>query len=90
MAFLPSSRYAQLGTVEVQLANGRSVTIVKLRRLPPTDGELTTIEPHDRLDILANERYGDSTQFWYIADANSELDAAELAVPNNTIRIPPK
>jgi nucleoid-associated protein YgaU len=90
MAFLPSSRYAQLATVDVPAPDGRVATIVKLRRLPPTDGELTVIAPHDRLDILAHERYGDSTEFWHIADANSEIDAAELAVPNNTIRIPTK
>ena len=90
MSFLPSSRYAQLATVDVPGPNGRTVTIVKLRRLPATDGEVTVIAPHDRLDILAHERYGDSTEFWHIADANTELDAAELAQPNNTIRIPPK
>lgn len=90
MAFLPSSRYAKLPTVEVRLADGRTLTIVKLRRLPPTEGELTVMAPHDRLDILAHEHYGDSTEFWHIADANTELDAAELAVPNNTIRVPKK
>jgi hypothetical protein len=90
MAFLPSSRYAHLATVDVPAPNGRVATIVKLRRLPATDGELTVIQPHDRLDVLAHEQYNDSTEFWHIADANTELDAAELAVPNNTIRIPPK
>jgi hypothetical protein len=90
MAFLPSSRYAALTTVDVPAPSGRVATIVKLRRLPATDGELTLIAPHDRLDVLAHEQYGDSTEFWHIADANSELDAAELAQPNNTIRIPTK
>jgi hypothetical protein len=90
MAFLPSSRYAKLATVDVPAPNGRTVTIVKLRRLPATDGEATVIAPHDRLDILAHEHYGDSTEFWCIADANTELDAAELAVPNNRIQVPRK
>lgn len=90
MPFLPSSRYAKLPTVEVRLSDGRTLTIVKLRRLPPTEGELVTMAPHDRLDVLAHERYGDSTEFWHIADANAELDAAELAVANNTIRMPKK
>lgn len=90
MAFLPSSRYATLATLDVPAPNGRTATIVKLRRLPVADGELTAIAPHDRLDILAHEHYGDSSEFWYIADANTELDAAELAVPNNTIRVPRK
>ncbi|MEJ7603337.1 MAG: hypothetical protein WKG01_35950 [Kofleriaceae bacterium] len=90
MAFLPSSRYAKLPTARVRLADGRTVTIVKLRRLPPTDGELTAMAPHDRLDVTAHERYGDSTEFWHIADANTELDAAELAIANNSIRVPKK
>ncbi len=90
MAFLPSSRYAALPTVEAPAPNGKAVTIVKLRRLPPTDGDATVIASHDRLDILAHEHYGDSSEFWHIADANTELDAAELAVPNNTIAVPRK
>jgi hypothetical protein len=90
MAFLPSSRYAQLATVDVPAPKGRVATIIKLRRLPATDGDLTVIQLHDRLDVLAHEHYNDSTEFWHIADANSELDAAELAVPNNTIKVPAK
>jgi nucleoid-associated protein YgaU len=90
MAFLPSSRYAALATVDVPAPGGRTVSIVKLRRLPPTDGEVVVIAAHDRLDVMAHEHYGDSTEFWHIADANSELDAAELVVPSNTIKVPPK
>lgn len=90
MPFLPSSRYAKLPTVEVRLSDGRTVKIVKLRRLPAMEGELVTIAPHDRLDVLAHERYGDSTEFWRIADANSELEVAELATPNNSVRMPKK
>lgn len=90
MAFLPSSRYAHVATVDVPAPNGRTATIVKLRRLPRTEGELVIIAAHDRLDVMAHERFGDSTEFWHIADANSELDAAELAMPNNTIKVPAK
>ncbi|MFT3692973.1 MAG: hypothetical protein QM831_07520 [Kofleriaceae bacterium] len=90
MAFLPSSRYAKLATVDVPAPNGKVATIVKLRRLPATDGDLTVIQAHDRIDVLSHERYGDSSEFWHIADANTELDQAELCVPTNTIRIPSK
>lgn len=90
MAFLPSSRYARVATVDVPGPGGRTVTIVKLRRLPPTDGDVVVIAPHDRLDVMAHETYKDSTEFWHIADANTELDAAELAVANNTIKVPAK
>ena len=32
----------------------------------------------DRLDLLAQARYGDDTRFWHIADANTALDARKL------------
>ena len=45
MAFLPSSRYAQIATVDVPGAAGRTVTVVKLRRLPRVDGDRRTCSP---------------------------------------------
>ena len=55
MAFLPSSRYAQLETVDVPAPGGRKATVVKLRRLPPTQGDPYVLAAHDRLDVLAHE-----------------------------------
>jgi hypothetical protein len=78
MAFLPSSRYAKIETVETTASGGRPVTAVKLRRLPQTEGVPHTVEDRDRLDILAFERLGDATRFWSIADANTELEAESL------------
>jgi hypothetical protein len=90
MAFLPSSRYAQLATVEVSAAGGRTETIVKLRRLPPTAGTAYPVAAHDRLDVIAFETYGDSSESWHIADANTELDATALVVPGRIISVPEK
>lgn len=90
MAFLPSSRYAKLPTVEVRVADNRTTTIVKLRRLPVVEGEPMRIAEHDRLDVLAHETYGDSTEYWHIADANTELVATDLVQVGRVITVPEK
>ena len=76
--FKESSRYAKQLTVEVELGNGRTANAVTLRRLPPTSGEPTQVTAKDRLDVVALRKYKDSTKFWHIADANTELEANDL------------
>jgi hypothetical protein len=88
MPFLPSSRYAEIATVEVPGPGGRPVTVVKLRRLAVPDGDPVLLAAHDRLDVMAHDRYGESTEFWHIADANTELDATELVEPGRVIKVP--
>ena len=45
----------------------------------------------DRLDLLSEQKYQDGTRFWYIADANTELEANELTRSvHRVIRIPEK
>jgi nucleoid-associated protein YgaU len=86
---LSSSRYAQVEQLQVTLPDGRSVTAVKLRRLPATTGEETVVKGNDQLDITAERRYGDATRYWHIADANTALEAATLTEqPGRTIRVP--
>jgi hypothetical protein len=41
-------------------------------------GDPRTVVAGDRLDLMAQERSGDATQFWHIADANSALDSRTL------------
>jgi hypothetical protein len=76
--FAETSRYAGVPTIEVQTAEGRVVTAVTLRRLPRRAGSATPVNRNDRLDVLAQRRYGDPTRFWHIADANSEPRADDL------------
>ena len=93
--FIESSRYFQLKIVDAK-AGGREVKAVMLRRLPFVPGTPTVIKGNDRLDVMAQRRYGDATRFWHIADANTELEANELieAKPNDqtprTILVPDK
>lgn len=78
--FLKNSRYYGLPTVGAHgpRADG-SVSLVKLRPLPDTPGDPTAIRGHDQLDAMSETRYGgDATRYWHVADANSELEAAEL------------
>ena len=89
MAFLKTSRYAQQPTVEAPGPRGASVTALTLRTLPPTDGEPYRVRDDDRLDLVADRSFGDATQFWRIADANSELDARRLIEPGREIDVPP-
>jgi hypothetical protein len=76
--FNESSRYAKQKTLEVKLENGRKATAITLRRLPPTTGVPTPLKANDRLDVIALRKYKDSSKFWHIADANTELQARDL------------
>lgn len=77
--FDSNSRYADPGTwVDVTTPEGAVRNVVKFRRLPIVPGISTTVASGDRLDIYAHINYGDSTLFWHIADANTELEAKNL------------
>jgi hypothetical protein len=79
--FLDSSRYAGVRTVQATTEDGRPVTAVALRRLPLVAGTPTTVSGADRLDVMAQRKYGDGAKFWHIADANTALEADELVRP---------
>jgi len=88
--FLGNSRYAGLPTVSTTDRAGREVAAVKLRSLPPTSGDPVVVKGHDQLDAMSEAHYDDATRYWHIADASSELEAAELVrVPGRTISVPP-
>jgi len=86
--FIANSRYAGLATVTLHTRDGREVTAVKLRRLPSPTATAYTVLPADRLDIVARRRYDDGTRYWHIADANTELEAADLMTSGRTIEAP--
>ena len=76
--FLDTSRYAAVAQDTVSTRGGRTGSAIRLRALLPTSGEPYQVIERDRLDLLAQARYGDDTRFWHIADANTALDAREL------------
>ena len=43
----------------------------------------------DRLDLIAQARVGDATQFWHVADANTALDGRTLVeTVGDTLNVP--
>lgn len=87
--FLPNSRYAKVATVETTTSTGEVVTALKLRRLTAVVGEPQMVQGGDRLDLFAQARTGDATQFWHIADANTALDGRTLVeTPGDTLDVP--
>jgi len=87
--FLESSRYASIETVVVVRADGRTVTAVKLRRLPIVAGDPLAVDGTTQLDVLALRNYNDATMFWHVADANADLEAARLVSEvGRTIAVP--
>ena len=65
-------------TVKTKIDGGKEVNAIKIRRLPETTGSRFKVEGKDKLDVIATTKYGDSTRFWHIADANTELEANKL------------
>ena len=88
MPFLPSSRYARTPLVTITTRDGRTITAVKLRRLPDPDAAPHVVDAEARLDTIARDAYGDASRGWHIADANTELDARVLATPGRAIKKP--
>jgi hypothetical protein len=87
--FLTNSRYAKVATVKTTTSTGEQVTALKLRRLTPVTGEAQTVVSADRLDLIAQARYDDATQFWHVADANTALDGRTLVEnPGDTVNVP--
>jgi len=76
--FLESSRYYKQETVDAVVKDNRVVKVLTLRRLPAVNGKATVIKGNDRLDIMSQRQYKDSTMYWHIADANTELEANNL------------
>ncbi len=89
--FLKNSRYAGLPVVPARGPNvPADASVVKLRALPDTAGDALALRAHDQLDAMSEARFGgDATRYWHIADANSELEAAELTrTPGRVIDVP--
>ncbi|MEM9446422.1 MAG: hypothetical protein AAGA18_13845 [Verrucomicrobiota bacterium] len=87
--FLDSSRYAKVDIVQTTNKVDQSVSAIKLRKLPKPSSQPVAFTQEERLDTLAQKHFNDSSKFWHIADANSELVANKLVEDsNNSIKIP--
>lgn len=87
--FLANSRYARTPVVTARGPGGRDLSAVMLRRLPETAGTGTVVNSGDKLDVMSLNRYRDGNRYWFIADANTELEANALVRPDGrVIRVP--
>lgn len=87
--FLANSRYAKVATVTTTTSTGETVVALRLRRLNPVGGEPRNVQAGDRLDLIAQSQYGDATQHWHVADANTALDSRTLvAHPGGQLDVP--
>ena len=85
--FLESSRYYKQKKVDVITKDGSFTKALTLRRLPFVDSNPVMIKGNDRLDIIAQRQYNNSTMFWHIADANTELHSNDLVKSADHIKI---
>ena len=60
--FLKNSRYYGLPTVTARDAAGSEVVAVKLRPLPEAGGDPRAIQGHDKIDVMADARFGDAAR----------------------------
>jgi nucleoid-associated protein YgaU len=86
-----TSRYAKQEITIYAAPNGREISYVRRRWLPPGESlpvlaELT-FQAHDRLDLLTHRTLGDPLQFWRIADANNVLSPFNLEEVGRVLRI---
>ncbi|UCD64472.1 MAG: hypothetical protein JSW34_03290 [Candidatus Zixiibacteriota bacterium] len=61
-----------------------------MRTLPEVTGISREIKDNDQLDVMAQVLYADSTKFWHIADANTELEARNLLSPTGRVILVPE
>jgi len=90
--FPPHSRYAATKVLTDTADDGTERRYLGRRFIPPADAA-TIVAQHlvvagDRLDVLAQQYYGDPLLGWRIADANGALDPGDLAdKPGDVLRI---
>ena len=80
--FSLTSRYYSVATVTLEKADGRKITFVRRRFVPPPERfELLlehVVSEAERLDNITAEYLGDPEQFWRVCDANGALRPEEL------------
>ena len=80
--FPPTSRYFGIATTQLITADGRVLTYLLRRFVPPAD-RFALLTGHlvvegDRLDNLTSTYLGDPSQFWRVCDANDAHRPDEL------------
>ncbi len=80
--FAMTSRYFNIETAEMTLPDGREISYLRRRFVPPPE-RFATLQEHvvaegERLDNISGRYQGDPEAFWRIADANRAMRPGEL------------
>ena len=82
MPFPPTSRYANIDTVQVVTADGRTLSFLRRRFVPPPENfsllQTYLVVQGDRLDNVTARFLSDPVQFWRLCDANRAMRPDEL------------
>jgi hypothetical protein len=92
MSFPPTSRYYNTETATLETRDGRVITYLRRRFVPPPES-FSLLQEHvvvegDRLDNITARYLGDPEQFWRLCDANAAMRPDELTEePGRRLRI---
>lgn len=91
--FDPDSRYARLPTATLTTPDGREITYVRRRFVPPSGALVllveATVQDGDRLDRLTARTLGNPTHSWRVCDANDAMHPDDvLGEPGSKVRVP--
>jgi hypothetical protein len=81
--FPPTSRYHDVEVATIDLPDGRTVSYLRRRVVPPPEQHALlrehVVRDGERLDQIAATYLGDPEQFWRVADANGAIAPEDLA-----------
>lgn len=83
--FPPTSRYFGIETATLESADGRKISYLRRRFVPPPE-RFSLLQEHviaedERLDNITAQYLGDPEAFWRIADANAAMNPNDLTQP---------
>ena len=80
--FPSTSRYHDIEVAQLELPDGRTVSYLRRRVVPPPQQHALlrehVVRQGERLDQIAATYLGDPEQFWRVADANGAMAPEEL------------
>ena len=83
------SRYTYNKTLKEKFTNKQYIETTTYPKIQPTDSDTYVIATSsDRLDLLAQQYYSDSSLWWIIAVANNLNDASLYIKEGTQLRIP--
>lgn len=80
--FSITSRYYGIATASLETAEGKTISYVRRRFVPPPENFALLLEhmvtEDERLDNITAQYLGDPEQYWRVCDANGAIRPEEL------------